>query len=374
MKLVAVDIAGGELHPLLPGSYPRYSAQTGHLLFARLGSLWAAPFDPRALELLGPAVRIAEEVATDPVGGRVDYALGDDGTLIYRKGASLRQARLALIDDSGSRIVTSIPANDYPELALSPDGGRVVLVSFADADLWVYDLASGAGTRLALDDGFELSPVWAKDGRSLTFTTVSEKTTIYSMRADGSAPPERLGDAPVFFRPKAWVDQPPGVLGEVGIVSTARDIVLVRLEADAAAEPLRWLAYESGESGQTELYLRPFPDVTKGRWQISRGGGTEAEWDSGGERIYYRKGDLVLEVGVRLDAGGDVTIGEPRARWTVGAPPTRGDLDGKSFAVSPDRRSVVALVDATEGGAPSSDRLIVVKNFASELPRLAPKD
>jgi hypothetical protein len=224
----------------------------------------------------------------------------------------------------------------------------------------------------------------------LTFTTVSEKTTIYSMRADGSAPPERLGDAPVFFRPKAWVDQPPGVLGEVGIVSTARDIVLVRLEADAAAEPLiatpsrdagpalspdqRWLAYESGESGQTELYLRPFPDVTKGRWQISRGGGTEAEWDSGGERIYYRKGDLVLEVGVRLDAGGDVTIGEPRARWTVGAPPTRGDLDGKSFAVSPDRRSVVALVDATEGGAPSSDRLIVVKNFASELPRLAPKD
>jgi Tol biopolymer transport system component len=34
----------------------------------------------------------------------------------------------------------------------------------------------------------------------------------------------------------------------------------------------RWLAYASPESGETEIYVRPFPDVSSGRWQISAGG------------------------------------------------------------------------------------------------------
>jgi Tol biopolymer transport system component len=36
----------------------------------------------------------------------------------------------------------------------------------------------------------------------------------------------------------------------------------------------QWLAYESNESGRPEIYVRPFPNVDSGRWQVSTGGGS----------------------------------------------------------------------------------------------------
>src|SRR5207244_5237280 len=29
-----------------------------------------------------------------------------------------------------------------------------------------------------------------------------------------------------------------------------------------------WIVYESGESGQGEIYVRPFPGIKNGKWQI----------------------------------------------------------------------------------------------------------
>ena len=49
----------------------------------------------------------------------------------------------------------------------------------------------------------------------------------------------------------------------------------------------RWLAYESNESGQFEVFVRPFPDVNKGRWQVSTGGGTQPLWARNGQELFY---------------------------------------------------------------------------------------
>lgn len=45
----------------------------------------------------------------------------------------------------------------------------------------------------------------------------------------------------------------------------------------------------SDESGQYEVYVRPFPSLD-GKWQISADGGQEPVWPRSGKELFYRKG------------------------------------------------------------------------------------
>lgn len=53
----------------------------------------------------------------------------------------------------------------------------------------------------------------------------------------------------------------------------------------------RFLAYESNESGRYEVYVRPFPEVDAGRWQVSRDGGGRSGGESGRELFYMTPPD-----------------------------------------------------------------------------------
>src|SRR6185503_13367913 len=50
----------------------------------------------------------------------------------------------------------------------------------------------------------------------------------------------------------------------------------------------RWVAYDSNESGQFEIYVRPYPNTSGGRWQISTGGGRQPLWSRDGRELFYR--------------------------------------------------------------------------------------
>ena len=50
----------------------------------------------------------------------------------------------------------------------------------------------------------------------------------------------------------------------------------------------RFFAYQSTESGgRFAIYVRPYPDASKGRWQISTGGGTAPVWSRSGNELFY---------------------------------------------------------------------------------------
>src|SRR5206468_1237916 len=49
----------------------------------------------------------------------------------------------------------------------------------------------------------------------------------------------------------------------------------------------RWIAYASDESGRYEVYVRPFPDVNGGRWQVSQEGGGAPRWAHSGHELFY---------------------------------------------------------------------------------------
>jgi serine/threonine-protein kinase len=138
----------------------------------------------------------------------------------------------------------------------------------------------------------------------------------------------------------------------------------------------RWLAYESDESGQNEVYVRPFPNVDVGRWQVSRGGGTRPVWARSGGELFY------LATGQGSAALMSVPV-ERQATWTAGTPTklfegqyfytdTGATRRGRTYDVSPDGRRFLMLKDAAGVDDVPASRLVVVQNWTEELKRLVP--
>ena len=73
----------------------------------------------------------------------------------------------------------------------------------------------------------------------------------------------------------------------------------------------RWLAYESNSSGSFEIYVRPFPNVGGGQWQVSTAGGTRPLWARSGKELFYVGADGAL-LRVPVEASG--------ATWNAGTP------------------------------------------------------
>jgi hypothetical protein len=64
----------------------------------------------------------------------------------------------------------------------------------------------------------------------------------------------------------------------------------------------QWLAYQSNESGRFEVYVRPFPKVDAGKWQVSTDGGRVPLWSRDGQELFYVSLEGVL-MGVRVELG-----------------------------------------------------------------------
>lgn len=124
----------------------------------------------------------------------------------------------------------------------------------------------------------------------------------------------------------------------------------------------RWIAYDSEESGQREVYLRPFPDASR-KWQVSTSGGSHPAWNPNGKELFYRSADAVMVVAVAAD--GELTLGRPTQLFE------RLFLDG--FDVSPDgERFIMAIPN--ESATPRPAQLNLVLNRGEELKRLVPQD
>ena len=135
----------------------------------------------------------------------------------------------------------------------------------------------------------------------------------------------------------------------------------------------RWLAYESDESGQSEVYVRPFPAVNAGRWQVSTAGGRQPLWAGSGREIFYRALDGAL-LGVSADVVGErgFRVGTP-ATLLEGRYYTGGPFSGRMYAASRDGRRFIMIKEssgADEAALPPT--IVVVQHWTEELKRLVP--
>jgi Tol biopolymer transport system component len=285
------------------------SGQAGYLIYAAAGTLRAARFDPLRLEVLGDPVPVVEHVMTTTAGA-ANYAVSRSGTLIFVPGGTGPQRSLVWVDRKGREEPIKAPVRNYGVARLSPDGTRVVVeITDQDADLWIWDLARDRLTRLTVDPANDVMPVWTPDSRRVIFASNRGRTSgynLYWVAADGTGTVERLTTSAIGHMATSITPDGTRMVGFENRRAEGSDIVLIPLTSPSKAEPLvqaqfggafpevspdgRYIAYQSAESGRQEVYVRPFPQADRGRWQVSREGGTNPAWARNGREVFYLDG------------------------------------------------------------------------------------
>ncbi len=134
----------------------------------------------------------------------------------------------------------------------------------------------------------------------------------------------------------------------------------------------QWLAYQSTESGRDEVYVRPFPEVDAGRWQVSTDGGRLPLWSRDGRELFYVSPEGVL-MGVRVEPGSSWRNSTP-SRMLEGEYLFGIGGGGRTYDIAPDGQRFL-MIKAGEGAdAPATPRIIVVENWFEELRQRVPTD
>ena len=372
------------------GSHAHY-VRSGHLVYAAGNTLRAIAFDPVKLETVGTPVSVAPDVVTTGAnGGGVDAIVSANGALAYVSGAGAVTGprTLVWVDRQGRETPIAAPPRMYIYPRVSPEGGRVVVwINDQESDLWLWDLTRLGLTRLTFDPGQEVYPVWTPDGRNLISASNREGGfNLFSQAADGRGALERLTRSPNVQFPTAVSPDGTRLIVTETTAATGEDVMQVGLTGNHTVTPLvqspfadrngivspdgRWLAYEANDSGQPEIYVRPYPEVNSGRWQVSTGGGTRPLWSRTGQELFY-----VTPVGALLRASV-----ERAASWVVTTPirvlgegavmALPGSL-GRNYDISPDGQRFLVTKQVTASNAPPP-QLVVVQHFDEELKRLVP--
>ena len=375
------------------GSSGRY-LPSGHLTWVHDGTLFAAPFDLATLVVTGPAVPVVPGVVSSPGNGSAPVDVSHTGTLVYLPGGENASAAPLewLTRDGKTTPIRATPAN-WSGVQIAPNGLRLAfaLTDTANMDVWTYDVARDAPTKLTTDPGVDRNPVWTPDGRRLVYASSRRGAqNLWWQRADGSGVATRLTTSPNVQYPGSWEPSGRFLAFQETRPQTGNDLLILPIEGDDVSgwkpgkptvfldEPYaesvprfspdgRWLAYESNESGAFEIYVRPFP-AREGKWPISTGGGANAVWSRARRELLYPAPDGRIMV-VPYTAIGNAFQAEKPGVWSETRVQLR-PLTGASFDLHFDGERV-AMAPGT-AGVVGPTHVTLIFNFFDELRRLAP--
>ncbi len=311
----------GERRTLIKGGSRARYLSTGHLVYARKGTLRIVPFDLDSLEVTGQAAMMPERIATSLISGAAHYDCSRDGLLVYLPERARREDGLLWVDREGRTNPVIDKRQAYWTPRLSPDGNRLaVAIQNESFDIWIYEIAGGAFKRLTFGSG-NFAPVWTPDSRRIVFSSDAggPPLNLYWKATDGSDSAERLIESRNLQIPGSWSPDGRALAYSEIAPDTRWDIWLLEFDqGKRSARPIintdanevhpmfspdgRWLAYTSDGSGPRQVYVQTFP-LGGGKWQISTDGGTEPVWSRDGKELFYRAGDRVMRVTIDASAG-----------------------------------------------------------------------
>lgn len=366
--IVHVNLRTHETKLLVRSGYGARYVPPGYVLFARAGSLMAVRFDMDRGEPVGDPIAIASGAAMESLFGMLHASSSTTGIVAYPPGADLSVGKLAWIDRRGAVEYLDVPERVYGVVGLAPDGKRVA-VHVADVKdyIWIWDFARQEGRRVAnqVPEGF---PLWSPDGRRLAGGTLVAPTEIILHDVEPSG---AIGEGVTFERigrvlPGSW--SPQGDVLALHLFPTSRiEFLGVHKPVSAAgfdgffpafSPDGRWLAYNSTQTGATEVFIRSYPEG-KVVGQVSIGGGMEPRWKPTGE-LFYRNGRRWFSTRVSTS---------PEPHWD---PPRLVfdtdfiDTPGMSYDVSKDGQRLL-VVKRTKPVTPS--RIEILANWFEILER-----
>jgi eukaryotic-like serine/threonine-protein kinase len=281
------------------------SSGRDYLLYPRDDKLWAQVFETTRGELTGDPVAVSEDVGL--------FTVSETGTLVSRQ-TSAEDTQLTWFDRGGKTLGTLGPVGDYWGIQLSPDDTRVATVVHRALSgyfaVWLIDVARGDAIPFSLESERSLAPVWSPDGRRIYFASTSRQEGIF-VKAVDDAKPERLLTSPgKVIEPLALSPDGRYLLGGLAdSAGTAATRLLYssvgkddwrpllgptsRQQYGAFSPDGKWVAYQSDDSGTSEIWLTDFPGGGQ-KHRISAAGGREPRWRGNGEELFYVSGDGTL--------------------------------------------------------------------------------
>jgi len=413
-SIVLIDLATLEEQTLIESAFNARYANSGHITFSRDSAVWAVPFDAAELKIVGDQVPVILEVETDQRRGTANYSFSENGRLVYVRGGAIGGSgglfRLIKFDRNGSVVAAAIDQGQYGHLALSPNERQMALTVYegtATSDIWIWDLNRDILGRRTFE-GDASRAIWTPDGQTLVYSVInsedSSRDGLWTLAANGTSQPSQL-----FPAAQAWARtiSPDNKLlfslhvGEVGAYSMdlerefseAQEREAVKIEL-APSTPMNvqmnispngnWVAYNSNETGVTEVYVRPFPNIEDGKWQVSIGGGVSPLWSKNSTEIFYWWSSDQFSVSYseeQPDASGQPTFLEfERPERIAGVPIMGGQNVITPWTFSSERDEFTAISSTVEiESGPSVEEiladqvtLVAVENWFTELSSLAP--
>jgi Tol biopolymer transport system component len=354
-----------------------YSA--GYILFLRVDTLMAQPFDPTSLQLSGEALPVVEHVQSGQPSSLGAFAASTNGLLAYAAGSA--EFELGWFDRKGNRIGSLGEPAQFNRLNLSPDRSilAVSITTGSNMDIWLSDVARGLRRRFTFDPAIKLQAAWAPDGRTIVFNSDrGGHLDLYRKSGNGSGAEEPLYIDNLEKRPTSispdrkfllyhtsgdpktgfdlWILPdplgPPGTTKPYSLLQSQWNEQNGQFSLDG-----HWIAYQSDETGQFEIYVAPFPGPG-GKRQISTAGGSLARWRADGKEIFYIARDQKLMAAEVMIKGGEIQTGEVR--------PLFGPLpigNGYQYDVSADGQRILAVTPRENASVP----LTLVQNWPALL-------
>jgi Tol biopolymer transport system component len=346
----------------------------GHLFFLRDGTLMALPFDPARHTATAEAFPVAENVAIAANNRYGAFSLAGNGTLAYWSSGAVNTRELVWMDRSGKRVSSLGEPRAFGPFALSADEKTVAATigGFPQTDLWLLDSASGLSNKFTFGSNASF-PVWSADSKTIVYARRSGNGATYDVVRKpimGGAEEVLLAQTINAFPSDVSLDGKSIALS-LTVAKMASDIGLLAADGDhrasvylsSAASEVRarfspdgkWMAYNSDESGQIQVYVQTIP-VGGGKFLISTSGGNYPAWRRDGRELYY------------LDPGGKLMAVPVNINGVPGAPQALLSAPGATFfAVTHDGQRFLMNVPAGGESAAAGPPLTVVTNWRAGL-------
>ena len=328
-----------------------------HLLFARQGGLWARPLSAELSASTGEFVAVAPKVVVSSgITGYAGFSASSTGAIAYRASAGQRQ--LVWVDRAG-RVLRKVGQADdslmvLTDLSADDRTAGVQRIVDGNVDAWLVDTARGVARRLTFDAAFDGNAVLSPDGQHVAYVTDGRADVyqIHQRPADGSGVDATLLESPENKNLGDWSPDTRYLMYATQSATTQYDLWAlpldrVRKSIEIARTPFsegggrfspdgRWVAFQSNETGQSEVYVQRFP-AAGAKTQVSVGGGGAPRWRRDGRELFYVAPDNRL-MNVPLVLGpADVEAAPPRRLFLLPGSVDFGyeaAADGQRFLVN----------------------------------------
>lgn len=320
---------------VLAHSNPGYASGNLYYMDERRALVFC-PLDIDAGKLIGEPQVVGQGVGFQPSTYWAAFTVAENETVVYNTSGGAALSVLTWYDRTGKELGHVGEPGVFANPTISPDGNSAALdvtdVKANNVDIWIYGLKNGSTSRFTFDPAEEVSGVWSRDGGEIAFRSAGKGQSVYLKKTAGFVPQKAVqkfygGDDLI---PNSWSQDDKQILATFQGSGGGSNLMLFPV-AGGKMTPFitstasqtngqispdgKWVAYASNESGDWEIYATTFPDA-QGKWQVSRGSGTEPRWRGDGKEIFYL-GPKGMLMAVPVNTGSTFSTGAPTPLFQI---------------------------------------------------------